>query len=1621
MMCRMKPYNLLLAGLSLVAHSVQAQTSLYHADFTDNAGNIVNRTVYVPSSTDQAIWAVAGAPGVDLINSSNALAWHDAEETCSWISQEVNVNGYTSLTLDVQINEIGSFVGSDSVAVYVIEDGVQRLVASEAGSDFGSLTLSESCTADMSLQVLVLVRSDLGYLTLNDVEITGTASFTDIDGDGIDDASDVCIDMDGDGTCDPSDASITLMNEDFGSYSIGTGLGTLTNDEAGIAHVEGTTGPGQSGWALLGEVQRTGVTVRTADSKQFLSYSYTGSNSSDTSGVTYLSRRFDLAHITDPEVRIVLSEVTADFTEANSMGQFSVALIEDGVERHVFSVHGEFTAVDSTIHVLAEEELYVVVRGYAQREASLRLDELKVTGGFCQSGKDSNGECQDIGCTDPRACSYNSLAIVHDVTKCKYIGDACDDGDATNFSDRYTNAGDGTCGCEGVDLQSVYFEDFGPGGEAQGGLGYGYEGSFDVSTYPNNTNGSALETEWALTFEGSGIGDGSSIFPSPGYFATQLVSADTIMKAQNTNGQYMRWTTRTIDVSDFDSVYVSADLLGLGFQSAADYAHIGWMDDGVLQSPLLEEITGVSSATRSVLEKVTASSGNLQVQVEIENNTGVFNTAASHGFDDVHVTGLKRGCTDPDASNYDATPADGFLARSDDGTCEYDWDKAYSRKDGAFDDVIWAGKPCSEAGYTCNASTMYIDIHGVTESGTRHAVVSANTQVTVPTGGYSLGELTLEAGATLVLPEGEILTVNGAFHHQGGSISGTGRLIVKGEMEIVDGVTSVDVHDFTFETGASLNLQHGDTLRVKGDLTINDGSAMSGRIELAGSEHQTVSGTDIRFDTLRVNSTAVTGGLPAVTFAGNAKITGVLDIDKGLVDMDGHVVTFASDANGTGMLDLMTTGEGALIDGHSGTSEAASAVSKRYIAADDDGVTFWGYTLYSSPLQGATVGDFASASDFYYAGVEGSDYPDAYSTVLFWDEKSASIVEPHSASTPLDTLGGAWVTLLGNQTPTLHSEGKLRNHLSGMAVAMGLTRTPSSSYDGWNLVYNPYQAMLDWHEVIDYTGNGDVLEDQYAVFDTQSKGFARYSKTNTELTSASRYIMPGQGFWVRMNHATDTTATLNVPASAISVEENGAAFIRSEEEDLFDAVLVLEVENGFGSDKASVRFGDVGSTEYNRTFDLSYMGSSSINKGQLAVMAGGWPCVSKALPREASADLWVKSIPNWPTTLRVVDFTSGADVCITVTDTETGEIIISRVGDEMTFTLPQHEAAPGRFVLEVVPSAEVFARPPSCPALEDGRVEVTVGQEPTNVLLTDGGDNVLDQVLGATGSAVFQDLLPGDYGLVVAGPDMRCGTERRSFTVEPGVEPELLGLDWTVPACNDGEVQLSFELYGHGDFDANLRLGNDLVWSSMEDGGDVLVTGMAPGTYTLGVDHVCLEETVVLDLYDAATVVAEADYSPMVVMDPVGGTALEAFSACVGEESYRWVVDGEMVGENEPLFYPVFNSGGHVVELEAWNATCSDIVELPFLVLNWNEARVLDAPVSVREEWDHWVLSFGQDLGRTELILRDAAGREVWSGMTQADAGVAQRIARPDVAGTYVLQITSVEGQWGLPLLTAGF
>ena len=1603
----MNPVYSALTLLSLASLSVQAQTEIYAEDFSDNIGTVPNRYVHIPSSPTRPRWAVAGEP-FGASNQNGKLGFLGASKTCSWVSESIDVAGFSSLNMSVSLSETGAFDGTDYLELHVIEDGVQRLVSTQSANDFESLTIAEPCTASVSLQVLILFKNVgqfTDYIFIEDVTVTGTADFTDIDADGIDDDVDVCLDLDGDGVCDNGDPTIMLMDEDFSSHSLGPVIGSTATDDAGEAHIEGVEEAGGIGWALMGEKQKNAVEIRASAGKQSMRFSYTGNGSADTTGITMMTRNFDLTRITSPKVRFVLSE-TSDFTEANSAGKFTLYFVEDGAERKAMEFEGEFTSVDTTVSTLAEESLMIIVRAYAMREAELALEQMSVFGGFCQTGKDANGNCQDIGCTDERACNYNSIAITHDPTQCAFIGDACDDGVSTNFNDRFINAGDGTCGCTGYGLQTIYLEDFSDYGAAQGGLGYGFEGSSDISDAAINTNNAALETEWSLTFGDSQVGTGASFTPMPAYFATQEESGDTIMRAFNTNGDFMRWTTRTIDVSSFDSLYVSGSLIGqYNAQAAADYVKVLWLDNGVPQSPALDQIVGQSMGSTAFIEKLTVPSGHLKVQVEVETNSTGFNTAASYSFDDMAVTGLKRGCSDPDASNYEAAPADGHVALSDDGSCQYDWDVVYSRKDGEFGEVIWAGKPCSAAGYACGVSTQTIDAHAVTENGTRHAVLSSNTVVTVPAGGYVIGELTLESGAELVIPEGEILTVQGDVHHEGGVLSGTGRLVVKGEMDIADGLTEVTVHDFTFGPAGNLNLAEGVSLKIEGDLIMDDGSAISGKMELVGTSAQTVSGADVRFDELRVASSGV-------TFLNDAAVTGLLDIDQGVVDMNGNTLVFESSSEGTGMLDRIASGA-SLEDNHSGSMEAADAIVKRYVGFDGDGITLTGYTLYSTPLTGVKVGDLAGIPGFNLQGFPGTTHPDYISSVLMWDEQNATLVTPTSLEQPLDEFGGVWILIPYSQNPVMSSPGKLRSHDQDAGFIQTLTRTEGTSYAGWNLVQNPYQAPISW-DAIHEASTG--IQDQYAVYDTQIRGVVRYGDG---FNSADPLIAPGQAFYVAVESGL-STGTLSIPTSAIVTTGDLPEFIRNDEDELWEAQLVIEVENAFGVEKAILDFGPMGSTEAVPGHDLSHLASSSVRRGQIAVESGLHRFVRKGLPANATAPLYVKSRANFPTTMRVTSFTPEAEVCVTITDTETGDMIVSRVGDEMTFTLPAHQAEQGRFILDVMPSARVFARPPSCPDLEDGRVEVTVGEGPTNVLLTDGGDNVLQQYLGASGSAVFEHLLPGQYGLVVAGPGLRCGTERRSFLVHPGEEPELMGLDFTIPDCNQGEAQVSFEIYGHGDFEASLRLGNEAVWTEVEQGGDVIIGGLDPGTYALEVNHICLNETVVLDLMDPDAVNAEADYASTVLFDPLGGTALEALSTCTGEENYRWLSGGEEIGENEPLFHLVNETGEHVVQLEAWNETCSDMVELPFLVLNWNQSRMLQAPVTIHEDVVQWVLEFGEDLGLTDLQLVDASGRTVWSVQASVVAGHQHRVERPSAAGTYFMQIVSDGGQWSFPLFSSG-
>ena len=169
------------------------------------------------------------------------------------------------------------------------------------------------------------------------------------------------------------------------------------------------------------------------------------------------------------------------------------------------------------------------------------------------------------------------------------------------------------------------------------------------------------------------------------------------------------------------------------------------------------------------------------------------------------------------------------------------------------------------------------------------------------------------------------------------------------------------------------------------------------------------------------------------------------------------------------------------------------------------------------------------------------------------------------------------MVLYPTQSPTFKLSGQLRSHDLDASKSVTITRSvyesgiwtgsnvTDSSQGGWNMVPNPYQARLDWHLI--QAENADVVEDQYLIFNTDTRDFQRYSAGGLDSLqiNGNRYIEPGNSFWVRLREG-ESSGTFVVPAAAIDNASAGGSFVRSDEE---DQVIVLELQNEFGSDYVS--------------------------------------------------------------------------------------------------------------------------------------------------------------------------------------------------------------------------------------------------------------------------------------------------------------------------------------------------------------------------------------------------------------------------------------------------------------------
>lgn len=224
---------------------------------------------------------------------------------------------------------------------------------------------------------------------------------------------------------------------------------------------------------------------------------------------------------------------------------------------------------------------------------------------------------------------------------------------------------------------------------------------------------------------------------------------------------------------------------------------------------------------------------------------------------------------------------------------------------------------------------------------------------------------------------------------------------------------------------------------------------------------------------------------------------------------------------------------------------AASEVGKGYLKGQVVGnVRFQvyidgaeGYRYLSSPVK-STLREWSE--DFYRLNTSSSSSPSVYG----WDAANGNWIAL-SLEDSLHESGGL-VAYFGSNPYGKFTElpmvkdvaGSLLPRYSVLNLQTDNNSNPSDGNLGWNLVSNPFTAPIDG-QALDLSGTGG----SWYIWDNDQGAFASSDGTNHVL-GASRYIAPGQSFWLYCPSTHTGVLTLDSASSVLDVQ---APYFKSQE------------------------------------------------------------------------------------------------------------------------------------------------------------------------------------------------------------------------------------------------------------------------------------------------------------------------------------------------------------------------------------------------------------------------------------------------------------------------------------------
>ncbi len=215
--------------------------------------------------------------------------------------------------------------------------------------------------------------------------------------------------------------------------------------------------------------------------------------------------------------------------------------------------------------------------------------------------------------------------------------------------------------------------------------------------------------------------------------------------------------------------------------------------------------------------------------------------------------------------------------------------------------------------------------------------------------------------------------------------------------------------------------------------------------------------------------------------------------------------------------------------------------------------------MVSPPVNGQKAGVYHQGGD---PKVFLTDYDEATETYNYIED----------LNTDLTNMQGYMLWINSARTFITYS-GTMNNGSFGSTD--NLTRNTSGSGDeGWNMVGNPYPSSIDWDASSGWS-NANIDD---AIYIINNGTWASYIGT-TGTNGGSRYIAPGQGFFVRVSSG-NTTGTLQMDDDVR--KNNNTSFLKARE--TFDFVK-LALSGLDRTDETVIRFLEESTNDFDSQYD----------------------------------------------------------------------------------------------------------------------------------------------------------------------------------------------------------------------------------------------------------------------------------------------------------------------------------------------------------------------------------------------------------------------------------------------------